>query len=159
MGYLTLDSCWVLNSKAIFYLTTQKGCRKKARNRENYPILEIEHAVKVSELIQREVEEISENDLIAISYIIHNRLSKGSGIDLADVDQAFRGVGDFSSTCRAAHLETRFKSLSIVAAVFAGLYEDPTHGATRFHRHDQCPDWSRNLRPCALLGPYLYYRD
>ena len=34
---------------------------------------------------------------------------------------------------------------------------DPTRGATRFHRHDETPDWSRRSIPVALIGHYLFY--
>ena len=34
---------------------------------------------------------------------------------------------------------------------------DPTRGATRFHRHDERPEWARHHLPVALIGRYLFY--
>ncbi len=126
---------------------------------ENYPISRIEHALKVSELVQREARKDSKTDLVATAYAIFNRLPQGGNLDHIAIDRKSDKMGDFSSTGSETPVEPCFKSLSIVAGVFAGLYEDPTNGATRFHRHDQCPGWAEKMQPCALLGPYLYYRD
>ncbi len=35
---------------------------------------------------------------------------------------------------------------------------DPTRGATAFHRIDTTPDWSQNLLPVAVFGSFLFYR-
>lgn len=34
---------------------------------------------------------------------------------------------------------------------------DPTFGACRVHRHDECPDWSELVSPSALIGPFFFY--
>ena len=35
---------------------------------------------------------------------------------------------------------------------------DPTHGATAFHRIDSTPAWSKNCLPIAVFGSFLFYR-
>ncbi len=35
---------------------------------------------------------------------------------------------------------------------------DPTLGATAFHRIDSTPDWSKNRLPIAVFGSFLFYR-
>lgn len=35
---------------------------------------------------------------------------------------------------------------------------DPTRGATAFHRIESAPTWSKNCLPIAVFGPYLFYR-
>ncbi|MCP5083210.1 MAG: hypothetical protein GY948_16095 [Alphaproteobacteria bacterium] len=126
---------------------------------ENYPIPNLGHALKASKFVQFVATRDGITDLIATSYAIKNRLSKGGELHHIARDLEVSNMGDFSSTCHNTDEEPCLKSLSVVAGVFAGLYDDPTNGATRFHRHDQCPGWSLNLQPCALLGPHLYYRD
>ena len=126
---------------------------------ENYPTPKMKHALRVSEFVRIEAGKNSETDLIATAYAIYNRSLRRDNLDHIAFDRKSDNMGDFSSTCPETAVEPCFKSLSIVAGVFAGLYEDPTNGATRFHRHDCCPSWAENMQPCALLGPYLYYRD
>lgn len=35
---------------------------------------------------------------------------------------------------------------------------DPTLGATAFHRIETTPEWSEKLLPIAVFGPFLFYR-
>ena len=35
---------------------------------------------------------------------------------------------------------------------------DPTLGATAFHRIETAPAWSKKLLPVAVFGPFLFYR-
>ena len=35
---------------------------------------------------------------------------------------------------------------------------DPTLGATAFHRIESAPPWSKKLLPVAVFGPFLFYR-
>ncbi|MBL4720123.1 MAG: cell wall hydrolase [Alphaproteobacteria bacterium] len=39
-----------------------------------------------------------------------------------------------------------------------GVLEDPTKGATNFHRESTCPAWSRGYFPCAWFGARLFYK-
>ncbi len=119
----------------------------------------IENALRVCEIIYSETQEFEKIDILPITYALRNRLAKGEHIGQVASDCAVRKMGDNSSFCVNSASEPCLESLSIAAGVFAGLYEDPTHGATRFHRHDQCPAWSKTLEASALLGPYVYYRE
>ncbi len=126
---------------------------------EYYPTNQLNCAIKASALLKHETLKDRKIDEIATAYAIINRLHKQNTSSRRASKSDPTNMGDFSSiTCDLPH-PICFESLAIVAGILAGLYEDPTNGATRFHRHDQCPGWSKNLQPCALLGPYIYYRD
>lgn len=49
------------------------------------------------------------------------------------------------------------RALATVCLVCSGDIADPTQGATRFHRHDEMPEWARLAEPRALLGRRFYY--
>lgn len=44
-----------------------------------------------------------------------------------------------------------------ILEVLAREAADPIDGATLFHRHDEDPEWSRDLEPVALIGAYFFY--
>ncbi|MBO6678650.1 cell wall hydrolase [Parvibaculum sp.] len=48
-------------------------------------------------------------------------------------------------------------ALSAVCRALSGAEPDPTHGATQFHSHTECPDWATNQAPTALIGGHLFY--
>ncbi len=49
------------------------------------------------------------------------------------------------------------RALATLCLVAAGDISDPTHGATRFHAHDEDPDWARGSAPSALIGRHFFY--
>ncbi len=49
------------------------------------------------------------------------------------------------------------QAFATVCLVCGGHLEDPTHGATRYHAHDELPGWARSLQPLALIGPRFFY--
>tara|TARA_R110002110_G_scaffold79732_17_gene208121 strand:+ start:4507 stop:4959 length:453 start_codon:yes stop_codon:yes gene_type:complete len=49
------------------------------------------------------------------------------------------------------------RAMLALCRVWAGDKPDPTHGATRFHPHTECPPWAANETPCALIGEHLFY--
>jgi hypothetical protein len=49
------------------------------------------------------------------------------------------------------------RTFAAVCRVWSGEAEDPTHGATRFHLHDELPDWGRKAHPRALIGRRFFY--
>jgi hypothetical protein len=40
----------------------------------------------------------------------------------------------------------------------AGCIDDPSLGATRFHRVGDLPEWAMSSRPCAQIGEFFFYR-
>ncbi len=118
----------------------------------------IEDTIKVCNLVERFINVDKNIDEIATTYAITNRLRRGDSLDQIILDHESTKMGDHSSTTVEEPAEPSLRSLAIVAGVFAGLYEDPTDGATRFHRHDRAPEWAAGLQCTALLGPYMYYR-
>lgn len=81
----------------------------------------------------------------AIAAVIHKRA-------LGSLD------ADCKSSCAAGFPDRCFcRALAIVCQVWCGAYEDPTRGATRFHKHDACPGWARARQPQALIGGWLFY--
>ena len=50
-----------------------------------------------------------------------------------------------------------YRSLAIASLVWSGEEVDPTVGATRFHRHDDWPEWAESSEPVALIGNWFFY--
>lgn len=48
-------------------------------------------------------------------------------------------------------------AFSNVCVVVSGQSDDPTRGATHFHRHDRLPPWARDREPLALIGSWFFY--
>lgn len=118
----------------------------------------LENALSVCNLVRKEFRDTEFYDIIPIVYAIKNRLSRGESLDQVVRELKSPKLGDYSFSGGGQSGEPCLTSLSIVAGVFAGLYDDPTNGATRFHRHDHTPAWADGLQCTALLGPYIYYR-
>jgi hypothetical protein len=55
--------------------------------------------------------------------------------------------------------ENYFRSLAIASLVWSGEEVDPTVGSTRFHRHDDWPDWADKSEPVALIGNWFFYKE
>jgi hypothetical protein len=51
------------------------------------------------------------------------------------------------------------RSLAIASQVWSGEEADPTVGATRFHRHDDWPEWAEKSEPVALIGNWFFYNQ
>jgi len=51
------------------------------------------------------------------------------------------------------------RSLTIASQVWSGEEVDPTVGATRFHRHDDWPEWAEKSEPVALIGNWFFYNQ
>ncbi len=118
----------------------------------------VQQVLQITRFLCSELKNETEIGRIALISAIHNRMLKGEHISSIweDADFSARGVWDGTGKCDSA---VEFIALlSHVAGVFAGLYSDPTKGATRFHRHNRSPNWARNRQSTALLGERLYYR-
>jgi N-acetylmuramoyl-L-alanine amidase len=49
--------------------------------------------------------------------------------------------------------------LRIARRAVGGVLDDPTGGATHYHRRGILPPWSRRLTPSAEIGHHLFYAD
>lgn len=49
------------------------------------------------------------------------------------------------------------RAFAVACLVLSGDLDDPTDGATHFHRHDENPRWARRATPKALIGGHLFY--
>lgn len=60
--------------------------------------------------------------------------------------------------CESLNIERLpWRAFAIACLVVSGDMEDPTGGATHFHRHTENPEWALAATPKALIGSYLYY--
>ena len=63
-----------------------------------------------------------------------------------------------SAPSRSAVVEEGLSALRQRArSVLLAQEADPTSGACRMHRHDECPAWSEHVLPLALIGPFFFY--
>lgn len=49
------------------------------------------------------------------------------------------------------------RALAVACLVLSGDLDDPTDGATHFHRHTEQPGWARRATPKALIGRHIFY--
>ncbi len=82
-----------------------------------------------------------------------------------DLEHARGAPGPASPEDEAAVLEmsapvdTAFLRLWFICwEAMLGDEADPTHGALRFHHHQQSPDWQDRAVATALIGRFLFYR-
>ena len=71
------------------------------------------------------------------------------------------GGGQGGAPARAAEAsraeKLSWQAFAIACLVMSGDMEDPTDGATHFHRHTENPQWAQRATPKALIGSYVYY--
>lgn len=66
-----------------------------------------------------------------------------------------------AAKCGAVTVEDRnFRAcLRIARRAIAGVLDDPTNGATHYHRTGLLPPWTRGRTPSAAIGNHLFYND
>lgn len=113
------------------------------------PALEIARlAVAIRAVLENEDDEEGQ---VALACAILNRMRHfGPDGEGGGGASARAGVWDVTDTgfCRA---------FAVACLVLSGDIDDPTGGATHFHRHTDNPEWSRGAKPRALIGSFLYY--
>lgn len=114
---------------------------RRAGYRARTAPLNLAEAVGLARRLRDEAAGESEEGRVALAWALVNARGVGNGTaaDADFSDPAF---------CRA---------LATLCLVAAGDVGDPTHGATRFHAHDEDPDWASGLPPSALIGRYFFY--
>jgi spore germination cell wall hydrolase CwlJ-like protein len=103
---------------------------------------------RMAELVRTEAGGECELSRVAVAWAIRNRGMAGAAAIPRDGTEASGAGRDGPAFWRA---------LAAVCLVWSGEREDPTHGATRFHRHDELPGWARGREPVALIGSRFYY--
>lgn len=92
-----------------------------------------------------------EEGQVALACAIFNRMRRygpdGEGSGGAVMAAPPAGLPD-PAFCRA---------FAVACLVLSGDMDDPTNGATHFHRHSDNPDWALGLRPKALIGQHFFY--
>lgn len=113
------------------------------------PVLEIARlAVAIREVLE---DEDDEEGQVALACAILNHMRRfGPSGEGGGGASAHVGVWDVTDTgfCRA---------FAVACLVLSGDIDDPTDGATHFHRHVESPRWARRATPKALIGRHLFY--
>ena len=112
-------------------------------------------ALAIREVLEDEGNAESEEGQVALACAILNRFRRygpdegGSGG--AAGPNAMRESGcDFGEASFA-------RAFAVACLVLSGDIEDPTGGATHFHRHTLNPKWARRAVPKALIGQHMFY--
>ena len=98
----------------------------------------------------------------ALMWLAVNQMRQSHGrrtlSEICDSIRVLCGGRSGPSLSRPALQEERVASLRQRArSVLLAQEVDPTFGACRVHRHDECPDWSQIVSPSALIGPFFFY--
>jgi hypothetical protein len=113
------------------------------------PALEIAQlAVAIRDVLDMDDDEEGQ---VALACAILNRIRRfGPGGEGSGGASARVGIWDVTdkSFCRA---------FAVACLVLSGDIDDPTSGATHFHRHAENPKWARRATPKALIGRHLFY--
>lgn len=97
-------------------------------------------------------ESLNENDA--------RKLASGLLSDMGLVSAAPTVSSNGNGHAEHTHGDTTLQqAMACVALVFDGLVPDPTHGASRVHRHDEEPSWANDCEATALIGPLLFFRE
>ncbi|MHC1744048.1 MAG: cell wall hydrolase [Syntrophobacteraceae bacterium] len=106
----------------------------------------------------------------AVAHVVLNRMKAQSyfGSTISDV---ILKPGHFSSFNQDGTNRTRLPSVSpndrefalckaiAELAVHGHLKDDPTGGATHFHRNDRKPTWASKLTYLGQIGKHVFYRE
>lgn len=90
-------------------------------------------------------------DLHGLAGALYGVASPGDNPDI-------HNAAGFHDGAAGTHPDAAFcRALATVCLALAGDLADPTGGATRFHRHDEMPEWARRRKPVALIGAWFFY--
>lgn len=107
----------------------------------------------------------------AVTWLIVNRIAAVTGAEkVGDVCQCVLEDGRYGLARQGSEMaqpgskgdlnDPQLCRVAIrILKVLARETADPIDGATLFHRHDEAPEWSRDLEPVALIGAYFFYRQ
>ncbi len=136
-------------------------------------ITDLAKILSLAAVLSRLAKNESRNSLVALAWTIRNRQKnrrKTTGL----LPSRIAGIFYHDSISHAGRLVTvrswnilaflrsgidknYCRSLAISSQVWSGDEADPTVGATRFHRHDDWPEWAERSEPVALIGNWFFY--
>jgi len=136
-------------------------------------IADLAKILSLAAVLSRLAKNESRNTLVALAWTIRNR-QKNRQKTTTLARSGIAGIFYHDSISHAGRLVTvrswnilaflrsgidknYCRSLTIASQVWSGEEVDPTVGATRFHRHDDWPDWAENSEPVALIGNWFFY--
>lgn len=105
------------------------------------------------------------NGKVAVAQVALNRVRSGNFPDsiCRVVKQKIRGLCQFSWVCKKPTLvrssDEFVRGKQVATAVYYGLVEDVTKGATHFHNHSVRPSWARKFKLTARIGNHSFYRE
>jgi len=131
--------------------------------------------LSLAAVLSRLAKNESRNTLVALAWTIRNR-QKNRQKTAAPARTVIAGIFYHDSISHAGRLvsvrswnilaflksgidKNYCRSLTIASQVWSGEESDPTVGATRFHRHDDWPEWAENSEPVALIGNWFFYNQ
>ena len=138
-------------------------------------IMDLAKILSLAAVLSRLSKNEPRNSLVALAWTIRNR-QKNRQNARAPLRLGIAGIFYHDSISRAGRLVTvrswnilaflksgidknYCRSLAIASQVWSGEETDPTVGATRFHRHDDWPEWAENFEPVALIGNWFFYNQ
>ncbi|EWY37496.1 hypothetical protein N825_17955 [Skermanella stibiiresistens SB22] len=109
----------------------------------------------------------------AVAAVVLNRAALAPGVPLAAICRLFPCWGaEYPDRLKLATIQPAGRGapgstdallfatcLRIARRAAAGLLDDPTGGATRYHESSILPDWTAGLSVRAEIGDRLFYRD
>tara|TARA_R110000868_G_scaffold244926_4_gene501414 strand:+ start:9434 stop:9883 length:450 start_codon:yes stop_codon:yes gene_type:complete len=107
-------------------------------------------ALAIREVLEDEGNAESEEGQVALACAILNRFRRYG----PDEGGSGGAAGDRSCEFGKASFARAF---AVACLVLSGDIDDPTGGATHFHRHTLNPKWARRATPKALIGQHMFY--
>lgn len=101
---------------------------------------------------------------VAVAQVALNRVRSGEFPDsiCRVVKQRTRGTCQFSWVCQKKRIvrssEEFLEEKRLATAVYYGMVEDVTKGATHFHNKSVNPSWARKFKLTARIGNHSFYR-
>ncbi len=107
-------------------------------------------ALAIRDVLEDEGREESEEGQVALACAILNRIRRFGPDEGGSGGTAGHGACDFGEASFA-------RAFAVACLVLSGDIDDPTGGATHFHRHNLNPKWARRATPKALIGQHMFY--
>lgn len=107
-------------------------------------------ALVIRDVLEDEGRDAGEEGQVALACAILNRMRRFGPDDSGTGGAAGAGNCDFADAAFA-------RAFAVACLVLSGDIDDPTGGATHFHRHSRNPKWARGAVPKALIGQHMFY--
>tara|TARA_R110002124_G_scaffold81373_2_gene214499 strand:- start:88 stop:477 length:390 start_codon:yes stop_codon:yes gene_type:complete len=107
-------------------------------------------ALVIRDVLDEEGQDAGEEGRVALACAILNRMRRFGPDDGGSGGAAGESACDFGDASFA-------RAFAVACLVLSGDIDDPTCGATHFHRHTLNPKWARRAVPKALIGQHMFY--